>query len=415
MKGRFANVPHRHFTSMTLMLTCGLVLACGAFFLPAIATATTARTTALGGRSDFFTDDANTRRWCAVVGDYPDLATLESGHFDLGGGYHNQWGAIVSGPGVRLHAKLDAAGRRGTLGFFLNGRQDDMDPGSLHHSRLAGSLEGIYARRCGPATLALQYRRASSTTDLADLGGPSTGVLKATRSDLGGGLRMNLGSRAMLDLAGELRGISQDVPAALANIADGALDGWGSFDLRGRAFIGLGDRIALVPVAEYIHEHFRLVQDFADGMNSSNIDRELVHLGLGLNFFANLDNMLVLSGEFMGAGDNAREGLPADSPGGQLIDQAIVLRLAFESRLNPWLTARGSAGLQTVTIDSPTGNLDADHVPLAVGLSAYAAHLALDVAVSDRLPSTLTNLALAPVEDEDSTWLIVNLRYEFRP
>ena len=369
--------------------------------------ATTARIAALGGRQDFFTDDAETRRWCAALADYPGLLTIDSGRFDLGGGYHDQWGFLVSGPGVELNADLDAAGRWGTVGFLLTARQQDADPGSLYDKDLSGYVGGIYARRFGSATAAVRYGRASDTTDRTG------GVLKTTRTDLGCGLRMDLGQKVMLDLGGELRGISQSSTSPVPGDAVGNQDSWRSFGLRGRAFVQLGERVALVPVAEYIHEKFHLLEDVEGSLDNPPLDRDLVHLGLALDFFPDPDKMLVCSGEWLAGSDNARITLPADSPGGQLIDQAVVFRLAFETRLHPLLTARAAVGLETVTRDSPTGNQDTDHVPLSIGLSLSVARMTLDLAVSDRLPQTITRLAIVSPEDEDSTWLTVDFRYGF--
>ncbi len=377
------------------------------------AAATTARIAALGGRPDFFTDDAETRRWCAALADYPDLVTIDSGRFDPGGGYHDQWGSLVSGPGVGLNADLGAAGRRGTVGLLLTARRQDADPGSLNNNDLAGYAGVIYARRFGSTTVALGYGRAGDTTTQA--GGSTGGVLKTTRTDLGGGLRMDLGPKVMLDLGGELRGISQSSSSPVPGAPVGNQDSWRSFGLRGRAFVQLGQRVALVPVAEYIHEKFHLLQDVEGSLDNAPLDRELVHLGLGLDFFPDPDNMLVCSGEWLTGSDNARYTLPADSPAGQLIDQAVVFRLAFETRLNPWLTARAATGLETVTRDSPSGNLDADHVPLSLGLSLSVLRMTLDLAVSDRLPQTITRLAIVSPEDEDSTWVTVDFRYGFGP
>ncbi len=393
-----------------LLSGCLLVLA---LLAAASASATNARIAALGGRADFFTDDAEVNRWCGALPDYADLVTLEAGNFDLGGGYHDQWGALVSGPGVGIHADLGGSGRWGTAGFFLHARQQDTDPGSLHQDDLTGGIGLVYARRFGGAAAALRYDRATRTTDLA--GGAPAGDFETTATSLGGGLRMDLGRNIMLDLGGEVRGISQNPEGPVGGGAGKNQDSWRSFALRGRAFIQLDPRLAAVPLAEYIHEDFPLMQARGGVPVVAAIDRELVHLGLGLDFFPDPDNMLVCSGEWFYASDNARTTLPADSPGGQLIDQAVVLRLAFERRLNPWLTARAATGLETVTRDSPTGNQDTDHVPLSLGLSLYAPRMALDVAVSDRLPQTVTRLALVSPGDEDSTWLTINFRYGFKP
>ncbi len=389
---------------MGLGLACALLS--GAF--PALAT--TARIAALGGRSDFFTDDANTYRWSSIVADYPDLVIIDTGRFDLSSGYHDTWGTTRSGPGVGLHAALDPKHRWGTLGIFLHGQESAVDPGSLHNSNLTGIISGIYAHRLGSLTAALHFRHARDTRGFpAHLGLDSQSVT-TTRNDLGAGVRWSPGHNILLDLDGEVRGVNQDFPAQTSAYPEGDFDSWDSFNLRTRAFIGINDRLALVALAEHISDNVTLITSGDEGLAPFPVDRTLVHLGMGLNFFPDPDNMLVLSSEFLTATDNAGYDEPFANPAGQLIDHALVLRLAFETRLNPWLTARASAGLETIS----SGNIDTDHIPLAMGLSAYAARIALDLAVSDRLPRTISRLALSEEVDESATWLTVNLRYAFR-
>ena len=97
-----------------------LVLAIGAFF-PESGVATTGRIQALGGNGTFFEDEANVLRWYGSLGDYPDLAVLESGGFNLDSGYHNQDMELLSGPGGGVHHSLGEEGRWGTAALYFHG------------------------------------------------------------------------------------------------------------------------------------------------------------------------------------------------------------------------------------------------------------------------------------------------------
>ena len=66
---------------------------------PGLASST--RIGSLGGSGGFFEDHHNVLRWCGSLVDYPDLAVIETGHFDLTNGYDDDWGKSVSGPGRR--------------------------------------------------------------------------------------------------------------------------------------------------------------------------------------------------------------------------------------------------------------------------------------------------------------------------
>jgi len=392
------------------------VITLGALGGTGSALATTARVAALGSRSDFFTDETETRRWYAGVADYGSLLGVTSGRFNPDAGYHDSHGALVSGPALRLHVDLDRPGRWGTVGLAASARFADDGPGSLYQRDLDGALAASYARTFGHLTAALAYGQASDTpAPFATGEGIPGGSWSITRRRLGGGLRADLGTRAVLDMAAELRGIHQRPTADLSIPGPADPDSWGGFGLRSRTFIDLGHDLILVPLVEFIHEDLSLVGDFGQGAALAKIDRDLGHLGLGLNSFMGPDRMVVLSVEWLTGTDNARSGPPADSPGGQLIDQATVARLAGEERLSPLLSARASAGWQSVGYDTPLGNRTEDQANLSAGLSVAALRTALDVAVSNRPPVTLTSLALVNRDAKASTWVTVSVRIGFAP
>ncbi len=389
-------------------LLLGLVLALGP--APRTAVATEARTAALGARGDFFTDDGELSRWYAGAADYGPFAALSSGRFDPSSGYRDDGGALVSGPGLQA---LTRTSHWGALGVTLRARETDADPGRLYRQDLDGLFSVVYARRIGHVAAAVSWSRVSGTLAVTGTDGADR-PLAVTSTVLGTGLRADLGPRVVLDLAAEIRGRAQDPPPGLFVPADGDPDSWRSFGVRGRAFIDLGAGWAAAPMAEYIHDGLNLAGDFDDGAVVIPVDRDLVHFGVGADYFPDADRMLVLSAEWLAGFDNARAGLAPESPGGRILDEAWVLRTAWEDRIGPLLSLRSAVGFQDVAFDTPAGNDHLTEWVLSGGLAVHAAGLSLDLAVSNRPADTLTGLALLPRRD-GGTWLVLGIRYGGTP
>ncbi len=414
-EGRYATLSHNDQFKFSRLSTIQFLLV-GCCLLQASATlATPARIAALGGRSDFFTDDANTPRWCAILSDYPQQIQLGAGHFNLAQGYPTVRGNTTSGPSVGIHLTLSQSHDLGTVGLFFNGREAETDPGSLHLSNLKNVFTGIYAHRFGDVTAALSYRRASATYRALTAEILPNPDITSIRTDLGGGLRFVLSPRVLLDLAGEVQGFSQDPFHQDILPHPDATYSWGSYNLRSRSFINLNRRLTVVALATYIRDSVNMLALDTSIPMIANTDRHLVQLGLGLNIFPDPDRMVILSGELLTASDEADPTAPSEITTTPLIDHAEILRLAYETRLSPWLIARAATGWERKTPPAETNLPHNDHFPLAVGVSAAAANITLDLALSNQRPATLSQLALVTKEADTAAWFTINFRYGFRP
>jgi hypothetical protein len=385
--------------------------------------ATSTRINSLGGSGGFFEDNHNVLRWSGSLGDYPDLAIIETGHFDLTHGYDDDWGKSVSGPGGGVHARFDKAGRWGTGGLYFHGSADDSDPGSLHRSYLGGSVTALYSREVAGVSGALIFRHTADTDFKSNLVKPVPIEIgyERSRDDIGLGARLDLSEKAYLDLAGDIRHISDRAYGSDPNNLNwdtGDLDSWNNFGLRTRAFIGLNDRLALAPLLEYISEDFTSTSFAGTGLlrETSNNSGRLVRLGAGLNFFVNADNFLLFSTEYLdGKVDHTISDLDGAVDHFWQEDYSVLLmRLAFETRLAHWITVRASSGYEHVdnrgTLPNPpTG----EHIPLGLGVGLHLGSLAMDLALTDREPQGLSRYSATLPGVESATWLSITLSYGF--
>lgn len=400
-----------------LLLTVALVS------LPISGLATSTRIHSLGGSGGYFEDNHNILRWYGSLGDYPDLAVIETGHFDLTDGYDDDWGQTVSGPGGGVTVKFDQAGRWGTGGLYFHGQASDSDPGSLHRDYLGGSITALYSRDIAGVSGTLMYRHAgdsgSPSTDYASV---STGtVYERSRDDIGLGARLDISSQAYLDLAGDIRHISNQASGSLTAYDSwdtGPLDSWANFGLRARAFIGLNDRLALVPLAEYVSEDFTGTSFAGVNLGPATSDNKghLVRLGAGLDFFVNADNLLLFSTEYLdGQVDHRIDDLQGEALDYWQEDYSVWLMiLAFETRLAHWITVRASTGYEHIDNRGDVPNpATGEHIPLGLGLGLHVGTLALDLALTDRQPQGLSRYSATLAAEESSTWLSLTMSYGF--
>jgi hypothetical protein len=391
--------------------------------IPVQGLATSTRVNSLGGSAGFFEDDNNVLRWCGSLGDYPDLALIETGHFDLSNGYDDEWGKTVSGPGGGVHVRFDEAGRWGTGGLYFHGRADDSDPGSLHRGYLGGSVTALYGRDFGGVSGGVFFRHTADT-EFQSAGDQVVRIesgYERSRNDLGLGVRLDLATTAYLDVAGDIRQLSDRAyghdPTHLDWETD-SFDSWNNFGLRARAFVGLNDRLALTPLLEYVHEDYTGTAFANAGLYreySENKGR-LFRLGAGLNFFVDADNLLLFSAEYLdGKVDHDIHGLDGTTDDVWREDYTVFLmRLAFETRLAHWITVRASTGYEHF---DNGGDLKypetGEHIPLGLGVGLHAGSLALDLALTDREPQGLSRYSASLPAVESSTWLSITLSYGF--
>ena len=405
-------------TAVRLLLLAALLL-----IRPADGLASSTRINSLGGSGGFFEDDNNVLRWCGSLGDYPDLALIETGHFDLTNGYDDDWGKSVSGPGGGVHARFDEAGRWGTGGLYFHGQADDSDPGSLHRGYLGGSVTALYSREVAGISGGLMFRHTADSEfrDNPPISIPIKNVYERSRDDIGLGARLDLSDNAYLDVAADIRHISDRAygydPVNLA-WDTAVLDSWNNFGLRARAFIGLNDRLALAPLAEYISEDFTGTSYAGAGLARETSDNKgrMIRFGAGLNLFVDADNFLLFSAEYIdGQVDHTIRNLEGAVDDFWREDYTVLLmRLAFETRLSHWITLRASSGYEHVDnrgdLSSPSTG---EHIPLGLGVGLHLASLGLDLALTDREPQGLSRYSATLPVAESSTWLSITLSYGF--
>ncbi len=402
-----------------LLLTAAVALV----VWPAEGQASSTRINGLGGSGGFFEDFHNVLRWYGSLGDYPDLAIIESGHFDLTDGYDDDWGKTVSGPGGGVHARFDQAGRWGTGGLYFHGRADDSDPGSLHRGYMGGSVTALYSRDIAGVSAGIMFRHTADT-EYQSLSSSTLRIdhnFERSRDDIGLGARLDLSSRAYLDLAGDIRHIQDRAYGYNPTDLDwdtGNLDSWNNYGLRARAFIGLNDRLALIPLAEYIQEDFTGTSLIGAGLSQETSDNNghLFRFGAGLNFFVDADNLLLFSTEYLeGKNDHTIRDLDGVTNLFLQEDYSVLLmRLAFETRLAHWITVRASTGYEHMDNQGdlpnpPTG----EHIPLGLGAGLHVGSLVLDLALTDREPQGVSRYSATLPAVESSTWLSVTLSYGF--
>ena len=402
-----------------LFLTAAVAL----LIRPADGLASAARINSLGGSGGFFEDYRNVLRWCGSLGDYPDLAIIETGHFDLTNGYDDDWGKTVSGPGGGVHARFDQAGRWGTGGLYFHGRADDSDPGSLHRSYLGGSVTALYAREIAGVSAGVMFRH---TADTANQSVSSSELriennFERSRDDIGLGARLDISSQAYLDLAGDIRHIQDRAYGYNPTNLDwdtGNLDSWNNYGLRARAFIGLNDRLALTPLAEYIQEDFAGTSLIGAGLAQETSDNNghMFRFGAGLNFFVDADNLLLFSTEYLdGKNDHTIRDL--DGATSQFLQEdysVLLMRLAFETRLTHWITVRASTGYEHVDNQGDLPNPPTEeHIPLGLGAGLHVGSLVVDLALTDREPQGISRYSATLPAVDSSTWLSITLNYGF--
>ena len=371
------------------LAVAGILVSTAFFLLAAGAEATTPRVVGLGGAGDFLEDDSGIMRWYGSLDDYPGAASLDFGHFNIYHGYHDDQGRKTSGPALGLRYHL--GGRKGTVAGFFHTVGDDADPGSLYRDILEETFTLMYCRPAGPFSIGLVYRHTAAETEGPEPN-PARSVEKRSRQDFGLGLRGDLSDGAYLDLAGEIRRTSEELtfPAEPDSPLAQDLDSDACFAVRGRLFLQLGQRTALVPLVEFVSED-RPIQPPSSGL-IQGIDGRLWRLGCGIDFFPDTDHFLFAAGEW----DNGRtdysfsryDGTPLYS---WIHDwNAFSCRVGWESRFLPWLTLRSAAGYRWTRGDGNAPewipDLDSDDLFFTLGTGIHLGRFDLDAALSDQEP-----------------------------
>lgn len=413
------------------MLSTGMLLALA--LLTAVPTpATEARLIALGGVGDYIEDDRNLKRWYGCLLDYPDLVTFDSGYFGIDG-YPRYSGVRLSGPAFGGSVNLAGDGSWGTLGLFMDGKSHPGNTGNLASETVQlGALTALYGLNLGGVQTVATARYFGNEDEFEGDPGSVLESFKETRRQwqLGLGVRLDLGENAYLDLAGEIRNhyLNTEIVRIDQTHQSGDQSSWGNLGLRGRAFVALGERTALVPVVEYLSEDRPLSWDAL--WLASEQDGHLWRLGCGLNFLPDIDSLIFLAVDVQ-TSEIELQHSPILLGQNQDIYQsrqwdAFSVRLGLEKRFQSWLTLRAATGylhsndeLKGWVFD-PTDPLEVQsteikRIPLSIGLAGHLGAWDLNLAVTNEQPlhSPLDTPSEFYVVPGNPTWLAVSLAFGF--
>jgi len=354
-----------------------------AFMVPS-SMATTSRVSSLGGGGDYFEDDSNVGRWFGSLADYPNQVILESGNFNISDGYWYETGWKRSGPGFTSHLNLGQDGRFGTAAFAFHD-QDETSRSSVYRLHLHNNLSFLYSLDLGPLTAGISYRHSDASAEKFNSG------FELPVNAFGAGLRMDLGESAYLDLAGDVLVLDEDQFGDSGPKEHGANNCYG---FRGRAFIGLGPRMAVVPLVEVVHQELQQAASPDEFFSD-----ELQRFGIGLNYFPDTDHLLLLNAEYT-------DGRKAYyTPLVTLSDNRAALswKAGFESRVLSWLTTRGSICYYDHELEDPIMRLN-------LGASIHLGPVDLDFSFADLDPEA--NIQ-TPDLLQNKHWLSITARYLF--
>ena len=397
-----------------------LILLVGTLLPITEARATTTRITSLGGAGDFFEDEANVNSWYGSLVDYPNLATLDFGHFNIYYGYHDDAGRRISGPSLTIHQNL--GGNWGNVAVQLNSVGGDASTGSLYREDLEGTFSAMYARQAGPVQIGVMYRGGSAKKDTGGSAFFEENLTQSKLDQFGLGLRMDLSESVYLDLAGEIRSTREEY------LPDGSsesefyqnLDSASDFSIRGRLFLRLGDRSALVPLLEY-HAEDRPVQPQSLGYFPA-VDGHLFRLGCGFNFYPDTDHFFFAAAEWdNGSARYSYGGFMGEAIPAWTNDWNTYSLLAgWESRFLPWMTLRSSVGFD---LGRGSGHppvpaegepsLDYDDLHFTLGAGLHLGEFDLDAALSDQEPFPFYGDWGLTYRSYRTTYLSVALRWMY--
>ncbi len=379
------------------------------------AAATEARLLALGADGDFLEDVGHARRWYGCLASYPDLVLAELGDYLPASSGQPRLRRQSAG----AHLALDAPGRWGTAALYL--QADDADEGGD-----AGRLALAWGRRLGGWQVGALWSFRVREAWLGPAEGAGAGEREAD-FDLGIGTRKDLGDRLYLDLAAETLGTTRRYldPELGLVLQDG---NWRNFSLRGRAFWGPSERVAVVPVIER-RRRLRLEDsDFLAGV--ADLDARETLAGLGVNLLPGPDVLIVASYAWRhGSRDETAVGSPPGMTARRVEYDRHAVRLGLEARVMSWLTLRAGArqllrdeavrhvwGPPLVGDDAPpawSGFTDAEF-DLSLGLGVHLGPCDVDLVVDDEAPYAFGDFLTGGGEGRDgANFTRISLLYVF--
>ena len=375
------------------LLVVVLLFACAS----TAALASSPRLFAFGGDGAYLEDAVNVRSWYGSLVDHGGWAAAESGVFEQHDGYaRDVWDDTATGPALGAQVPLGQDGRHGTAGLWWNGQGANGGIGELGSDLLGDTYQVMYGYRFGTMTAGLSLRHGAADGDLT----PSLHH-NATRDDFGLGLRLDLGATAYLDLAGELVRLADE--STLGDVEPVKRSTEGSYGVRGRAFVQVGDGLVLVPM----FEHRREERTWDELAQPADRQWRLWRTGAGLTWQPDPDSLLLLTADWRNERDteSGAEVFAAD---------VLDLRLAIESRVHALLTVRLAAGYRRTDVEwAAAGSATQGDVPISLGLAAHLGPADLEFSLANMLPVGPDGLRERWGWADNSTWMSAGLSWWF--
>ncbi len=296
--------------------------------------ATTSRQNSLARSGDYINDDSNIFRWYGTLPSYSDLVLAEVGtHERFGDAEHQALGVTYS---------CGEEARFGTWGVFLFNSLDEYGfyvAHSLVTPWLVGFLEAPrnkFAIQWGyefeKLAVGLGFTRSdeSSKDETVD----PVDEDKMSFTTVGAGIRADVSEKAYADVAFTVGFAGYESQSAVDTIE---IDKKLSFDIAARMFYEWKDYATVVPLVDFQFFEFALKDMLAPHGDKGNAFR----VGAALNIDVNTDNLLIFALEFQHIKwEYSIPDTTSDELGEWSVTYLPTIRLALESDVKPWLTAR---------------------------------------------------------------------------
>ncbi len=387
--------------------------------------ATTARLSALGMSPDWITDERESIRWYASGVDHSNVAAMDLGRFDTGGGGQT-WSERISGQSGGVHVKFDEAGKWGTVVTYFNSEAVQGSAGHVNGDFPGGSIKIMYALPLGPIDLGASF--GGSSYHKSQNSDDTWGTFRSDfRHDLGFGMRWRIRPGLRLELAGERRQVQMDLSDDRRGIRH-SFNAADSFGVRGRLRVQLSEKVSLVPLLDYTRDIVDIYSLQLD--DAAHLDGWLLRAGFAFQVKNPDQTNLFFSGEYRDGKDN-HQSIGSAYRKYDVQERewySYHARVAVETPLNSWLTLRASVQYRRTADSSflawpaPDGfeTLDWEkshevrvETPLGVGAAASLGNFTLDAAYNDKAPLSLTRVPDANTPRESANFATLSLRYRF--
>jgi len=400
----------------TAAVALAAVVLFAALAAPASATLTRVRT--LGDGASYLEDDSNALVWFASLVDYPDQAVLDLGDLD-----HDAPGSLnqsLTNSAGGFHARLDQAGRWGTVGLYV---QEDLPAGAP-----GGAVTLLWARELGEVVLGLKgsfssYFEGENSTETVGYGESLYFHV------YGASARWDVNDGLYGDLAYEIVNVQGDA-AEQGSYSLPPQQTWSTWGARTRWFVAASPTVVVVPVFDHRQDDRQVYAEIPAAPADQHAYRTAV--GCGVNLLADPDNLVVVSAEYRW-GRELYDRLVDQSTSWEYDHsdrhyEEIQARVGLESRVLPWLAVRGS--LQYLRLQDELRKTrghtlpeDPDRwaedqsitilTPITLGVGLFAGPFQADLVLNARWGETYGTFPFTASPQERGTYTGITFGYRF--